>query len=101
MSKNPKNPWKSMKIANIDREEKVAISYWTTWAIPAKFSGKMWIVTYDNIKPGFHLILNLSLDDLFFEKSQGGQIDPSSRFRVKIKPKSIISTSISQLSEFI
>ena len=39
MSKNPKSLWKSMKIANIDKES-LDIS-WTTGGISMKFSGNM------------------------------------------------------------
>ena len=42
MSKNPENHWKSMKIANIDRE--ILPNFWTTWGISMKFSGKMWLM---------------------------------------------------------
>ena len=42
MSKNPKNWWKLMKIANIDRES-LHIS-WTDWGISMKSSGKMWLM---------------------------------------------------------
>ena len=47
-----------------------------------KFSGKMCfkIILKVTKNKGF----TLSLEDTFFEKPQGGQIDPPSRFRVKI-----------------
>ena len=47
-----------------------------------KFSGKMWLMIIIKVtkKQGF----KLSLEDTFFEKSQGeGQIDTPKRFRVK------------------
>ena len=42
MSKNLKNRWKSMKIANIDRE--ILHIVWTTSGISVQVSGKMWIM---------------------------------------------------------
>ena len=56
MSKNPKNGWKLMKIANINRESFHSFS--TTWGISMTFSGKMedlwktdlWWKTYNNTK---------------------------------------------------
>ena len=67
MSKNPKNRWESMKIANIDRE--CLHIFWTNWEISIKLSGKMWIM----------MILKVSLEDTFLGKLQGGgggKIDP-------------------------
>ena len=80
MSKNPKNWWKLMKIANIDRE--ILHIFWTTWGIPMKFSGKMWLMIIIEVtkNQGF----NLSLKDTFFKKPQGDQIDPPSQFRVNL-----------------
>ena len=43
MSKNPKNRWKLMKIAKIDRE--FFHIFWMTKGILMKFSGKMWLMT--------------------------------------------------------
>ena len=80
MSKNPKNQWKSMKIANIDRE--ILHIFWTTWGISMKFSGKMWLMIILKVtkNQGF----TLPLEDIFFEKPQGGgKIEPSSCFRIK------------------
>ena len=67
MSKNPKNWWKSMKIANIDRE--ILHNFWTTWAISMKFSGKMCLVIILKVtkNQGF----TLCLEDIIFEKPQG------------------------------
>ena len=42
MSKNQKNWWISMKIANFDRE--ILYIFWTTWGISMKLSGKMWLM---------------------------------------------------------
>ena len=71
MSKNPKNWGKLMKIANIDRE--FLHIFWTTWGNSMKFSGKMClkIILKVTKKQGF----NLSLEDAFFEKPQGGRGD--------------------------
>ena len=68
MSKNLKNWWKLMKIANIDRE--ILHNFWTTWGISMKFSGKMWLMIILKVtkNQGF----TLSLEDAFFEKTQGG-----------------------------
>ena len=86
MSKNPKNRWKLIKLANIDRES--LHIFWTIWGISMKFSGKMWLIIILKItkNQGF----TLSLEDAFFIKSQermGGwvKLTPSSRFRVKMK----------------
>ena len=82
MSKNPKNWWKSLKIANIDRE--ILDIFLKTWGISMKFSGKAWLMIILKVtkKQGF----TLSLEDVFFEKPQGrrgrGQIEPTSRFMV-------------------
>ena len=68
-----KNRWKSMKIANIERE--IIYIFWTTWGILLKFWGKMWIkiILKVTTNQGF----TLYLEDTFFEKPQGGsQIDP-------------------------
>ena len=71
MSKNPKNRWKSMKIATIDR--KSLHIFWTTRGIWMKFSGKMWLIIILKVtkNQGFTLI-TLSLEDAFFEKPQRG-----------------------------
>ena len=53
-----------MKIANIDRE--ILHNFWMTWGISIKFSEKK--------------IFILSVEDTFFKKPQGGQIDPSQLF---------------------
>ena len=68
MSKNPKNWWRLMKIANIDRE--ILHIFWTTWGISMKFSGKMCLMIILKVtkNQGF----TLSLEDTFFEKPQGG-----------------------------
>ena len=51
MSKNPRNQWKSMKIANTDRGYLHIL--WTTWVIPRKFLGSMWLIILSHKKPGF------------------------------------------------
>ena len=72
-----------MKIGNIDRE--IPHIFWTTWGISMTFSQNMWLTIILELTKyqGF----TLSLEDTFFEKPQGGQIDPPpplpSRFRVK------------------
>ena len=66
-----------IKIANIDGE--ILHIFWTTWVISMKFWGKMWLMTIKVTKSqGF----TLSLEDTFFEKPQGCQIDSPSHFRV-------------------
>ena len=40
--KNPENQWKSMKIANINRE--ILHNFSTTWGVSIKFSWKMWLM---------------------------------------------------------
>ena len=64
MSKNPKNS------ANIDIE--FFHIFWMTWGNPMKLTGKMCFKIVFKIenhkKPGFYP----SLEDIFFEKSQGG-----------------------------
>ena len=67
MPKNPKNWWKLIKIANIDRE--ILHIFWTTSGISVKFSGKMRLMIILKVikKQGF----TLSLEDTFFEKPQG------------------------------
>ena len=72
MSKNLKNWWKSMKIANIDRE--IPHIFWMTWGMSLKFSEKMYLMIILKVtkKQGFPLYL----EDTFFKKPQGGQIDP-------------------------
>ena len=42
MSKNPENWWKSMKIANTDRE--ILLDFWTTSRISMKFSRMLWLI---------------------------------------------------------
>ena len=80
MSKNPKNQWKLMKKANIDRE--FLHIFWTTCGNSMKFSGKMCfkIILKVTKNQGF----TLSLEDTFFGKPQGGSNWPPflSRFRV-------------------
>ena len=77
MSKNQKNRWKLMKIANIERE--IFHTFLTTWGNSMKFSGKMWFTK----NQGFPF----SLEHKLFKKPQGGresEIDLSlSHFRVK------------------
>ena len=89
MSKNPENWWKSVKIANIDKES--LHNFWTTWEISMKFWGKMWPMII--LKVTKNVGFTLALEDTFFEEPHGGgggQIDLSSplpffpcRFRVK------------------
>ena len=64
MSKNPTNQWKSMKIANTNKE--VLYIFWTTWGIWMKFPGKMY-----NDKSHKKQDLTLSLKNMLFEKPQG------------------------------
>ena len=66
MSKNPKNWWKLMKIANVDRE--IFDNFWTTWGISMNFLGKMWLMMILKVtkKQGF----TPSLEDIFFEKNK-------------------------------
>ena len=61
-----------MKIANIDRE--FLHIFWMTWGNSTRFSRRMCFKTILNVtkNQGF----SLSLEDTFFEKLQGGQIDP-------------------------
>ena len=77
MSKNQKNRWQLMKIANIERE--IFHTFLTTWGNSMKFSGKMWFTK----NQGF----TFSLEHKLFKKPQGGresEIDLSlSHFRVK------------------
>ena len=60
-----------MKIDNINRE--ILHIFWTTWGISMKFSGKMWLIIILKVTKEQSFIL--SLEDTFFEKPQGGQID--------------------------
>ena len=71
MSETPENWWKSMKIANIDRE--IFHNFWTTWGVSMKFSGKMWLMI--KLKPGFPPLFRRYI----FRKTTGrvGQIDPT------------------------
>ena len=41
--KTQKKWWKSMKIANIDKESPHI--FWMNWGFSIKFSGKMWLIT--------------------------------------------------------
>ena len=80
MSKNPKNQWNLMKIANTNRE--ILQNFWTTWVISMKFSGMMWLMIISKVtkKQSF----TLSLEDTFFDKPQGGGSNwPPSHFKVK------------------
>ena len=72
MLKNPKNRWKLIKLANIDRES--LHIFWTIWGISMKFSGKMWLIIILKVTKNQHS--TLSLEDKFFEKPQGDQIEP-------------------------
>ena len=67
MSKYPKNGWKLMKIANIDRES--LHNFWTTQGISMKFTEKMCFMIILKVTKNQHL--NLSLEDTLFEKPQG------------------------------
>ena len=64
MSKSPKNWWKLMKKANIDRE--ILHNFWTTWEISMKFSGMMCLMIILKVtkNQGF----SFSLEYTFFEK---------------------------------
>ena len=61
-----KNWLKSMKISNFDRE--IIYIFWTTWGIPIKFSGKMWLIIILKLRKnqGF----TFYLEDTFLEKPQ-------------------------------
>ena len=48
MPRNPKTRYKTMKIANIDREN--IYIFWTTSGIWMKFSGKMWLMIILKLK---------------------------------------------------
>ena len=74
MSKIQKNRWKSMKIANIDRES--LYFFLTTWGISMKFLEKMWLMIILKVtkKQG----PNLSLEDIFLKNCKGGSIWPPS-----------------------
>ena len=55
MSKNQKNQWKSIEIANIEREG--LDIFWTTWGISMKFSAKMWLmIILSHKKPGLQTL---------------------------------------------
>ena len=66
MSKTPKIRWKSIKIANIERE--IVHIFWTTWGISMEFSGKVWLMIILKLTKNQCFIL--SLKDTFFEKPQ-------------------------------
>ena len=68
MSKKPENRGKSIKITNIDRE--FLHMFWTTWRNSMKFSGKICFEIILKFTKGFAH----PLEDIFFERSQGGQI---------------------------
>ena len=53
-----------MKIANTDRES--LHIFWTTWVIPMKFSGKMWLMTILRARENTGFIP--SLQNTFLEK---------------------------------
>ena len=76
MSKNPRNRWKSIKIASNDKKSLYVCG--TIWGILMKFSGKMWI---HKKKTGFHPLFRRYI----FEKIKTGvKLTPtSSLFRVK------------------
>ena len=71
MSKNPKNGWKLMKIANIDRE--FLHVFWTTWANSMNFSGKMCFKIILKVSKSHGS--TLSIEDAFFKKPQGGGVN--------------------------
>ena len=71
MSKNPENWWKSMEIVNIARE--ILHNFWTTWWSSMKISGKMYLMII--LKFTKNQAFTLSLEDTFFEKPQGGDIN--------------------------
>ena len=52
--KNPENQWKSMKIANINRE--ILHNFSTTWGVSMRFSWKMWLMIIAKMK--WNLTLN-------------------------------------------
>ena len=61
-----------MKIVNIDRESLHV--FWTTWGISMRFSGKIWLMII--LKVTKKQDFTLSLEDIFFEKPQGGTPPP-------------------------
>ena len=69
---NDKNFKKSMKIANVDRE--ILRIFWTTWGIPMKFSGKMWLMI--TLKLTKNQGFALSLEDTIFEKNTIFKLTP-------------------------
>ena len=80
MWKNPKNWWKSMKIANIDGER--FHIFWTTWGISMEFSWKM---SYDNSQGNEKHGSTLSLEDTFLGKLQeGSNWPPPASLGIKI-----------------
>ena len=84
MSRNLKNRWKLIKIANIDVE--ILHNFWTTSGISMNFLRKMslLIILKDTKNQGF----TLSFEGTFFEKLRGGQIDrPPAVLRLNSKVK--------------
>ena len=65
---NDKKSEKLMKLVNIKRKNLEIFS--TSWGIPMKFSGKMWLVII--LKFSKKQGLTLSLEDTFFGETTGG-----------------------------
>ena len=63
-----------MKITKFDRE--ILHIFWTTWANPIKFWGKVCFKIILKVTKSQGFIL--SLEDTIFEKPQEGQTDPPS-----------------------
>ena len=72
MSRNPKTWGKLMKIANIYIE--ILHIFWTTCGNSMNFSGKICFKII--LKVSKNQSSTFSIEDTFFEKPQGGQLDP-------------------------
>ena len=58
----------------ISIEGEILRMFWMTWGILMKFSEKTWLKII--LKVTQMQVCNLSLENIFLEKPQGGQIDP-------------------------
>ena len=70
------------QLSNIDKE--ILHIFWTTWGTSMKFSGKMWLMIILKVtkNQGF----TLPLEDIFFEKPQGGgKLNPPAVLGLKAK----------------
>ena len=86
MTKNLENWWKSMKIANIDRE--ILHNFWTTWRISIKFSEKRWYDIWcfkSHKKSGFHSLFRKYIFGRTTGQRAGCQIDLIVVLRLDIK----------------